>query len=421
MNGFTKARTIALAGAGIAGGLLTVAPSGVADQSDPTFNCRASAVWLDTSPPLLPRIEPLVANGSSNRDALDRPACADDSAEVVPQLTQSNPLIAVDAITPRADTSLTPDLGAARDQTATSATTVANATVSLGGGALTVNATAVTANAEAKCVSGVPTLSGASRIGSLSINGMAIDLDDPVTQIATAINGTPLKGLVEILPNQEVRTGTTLTRRALEVRVLSALGTPLATAVLGEAKVATSGAVCAPASTPPTVTVTVPGGTPPPGTGTNTNGNGSGSGSGSNGSGTTGGSDTGAVKAILLNGTNGGCGRIATLTFTKSKKRTITSRFGARQVLRGRLVSCAGKSIVGARLDVTHSYGKRKLVKTGVKTRAAGRFTLILPLDLSSRTIRFAYRGNLNSARVVSSRSVVLTVVDRFGKKLVKK
>lgn len=415
MQGRTGA--LALTVAGVAGGVLAFAPVGAADQSAPTFNCRASALWLDTSPPLLPRIEPLVANGSSNRDALDRPACADDSGEVVPRLTQDNPLIAVDAITPRADTTLTPDLGAARDQTATAASTVADATVSLGGGALVLNVTAVTAGAEAKCVAGVPTLTGKSSIGALSINGMAIGLDDPVTQIAQVVNGTPLKGLVEILPNQEIRTGSTLTRRALEVRVLSALGTPLATAVVGEAKVAANGDTCAAQAPPPTQTVTVTTPAPPPATGTTgTTGNGNG-----NGTGSTSGSDLGGVKAIQLNGTNGGCGRISSVTFTSTKKRTVRSRFGTRQVIRGRLVSCAGKSIVGARLDVTHLYGKRKLVKTGVKTRAAGRFTLILPLDLTSRTIRFAYRGDLNSAKVVSSRSAVLTVVDRRGKKVTKK
>lgn len=97
-----------------------------------------------------------------------------------------------------------------------------------------------------------------------------------------------------------------------------------------------------------------------------------------------------------------------------------TSRFGRRTVIRGHLYDRRGRPIVGARLDVEHRLRGRAtaLVKTGLKTRARGLFTLILPNNLTSRTITIAYRASRPGP--VTSRVVLrLKVVDKAGRAIV--
>ena len=79
----------------------------------------------------------------------------------------------------------------------------------------------------------------------------------------------------------------------------------------------------------------------------------------------------------------------------------MTNRYGRRAVVRGRIVNCAGKSIVRARIDVIHvlKNGKRKLIKTGLRSRDGGKLTLILPMNVKTRDLRFEYRGNLLSSK----------------------
>lgn len=115
-------------------------------------------------------------------------------------------------------------------------------------------------------------------------------------------------------------------------------------------------------------------------------------------------------------GTNGGCGHIA-MWFDLNHKHTFSTRFGTRAVTRGRLVNCNGKPIVGARIDVVHVInGHRHLVKTGLKSRGASKLTLILPLNLTTRTIEYYYRGTLGSRHVNSRTRLQLTVLDRQGR-----
>jgi hypothetical protein len=72
---------------------------------------------------------------------------------------------------------------------------------------------------------------------------------------------------------------------------------------------------------------------------------------------------------------------------------------------------------VGARIDVVHVLpnGQRRR-KTGLRSRAAGRLTLILPNDLRTRRIEFAYRPDLNTTRVTSRVVLRLTVRNRAGR-----
>jgi hypothetical protein len=116
------------------------------------------------------------------------------------------------------------------------------------------------------------------------------------------------------------------------------------------------------------------------------------------------------------------CGRL-TMYFVRGRAtnagRSLTSRLGTRTVTRGRLVTCGAnpRSIVGARIDVVHVLpnGQRRR-KTGLRSRAAGRLTLILPNDLRTRRIEYAYRPNLNTTRVTSRVVLRLTVRNRAGR-----
>jgi hypothetical protein len=140
--------------------------------------------------------------------------------------------------------------------------------------------------------------------------------------------------------------------------------------------------------------------------------------------------NTGSSDGNGVNGSNGGigradgpavtCGRLS-MHFVPNRKQRYTSRFGQRIVTRGRLVTCGSRPrpIVGARLDVVHTIrGGRRLIKTGLRSRPGGRVTLILPLNLRSRTIRYSYRPNLSSDRVSSRRTLTLTVRNRAGRVL---
>jgi hypothetical protein len=81
--------------------------------------------------------------------------------------------------------------------------------------------------------------------------------------------------------------------------------------------------------------------------------------------------------------------------------------------VRGLLRDRKGHGIQGARIDVYHllENGKRKRIgKTGLKSRERGKFTLILPLNVDTRRIEFAYRA-LRPGKVTSSKILHLTVM----------
>ncbi len=81
--------------------------------------------------------------------------------------------------------------------------------------------------------------------------------------------------------------------------------------------------------------------------------------------------------------------------FVKSHLHEYTAHFGTRVVARGLLTDRAGKGIEGARVDVFHILrnGKRRLLKTGLKSRAGGALTLIMPMNLDTRKIEFDFRA----------------------------
>jgi hypothetical protein len=124
-------------------------------------------------------------------------------------------------------------------------------------------------------------------------------------------------------------------------------------------------------------------------------------------------SGTPAARAAALTG------RLR-MWFVKSKTRNrtrYTSRYGTRVVTRGMLRDRKGRGIVGARIDVYHVRrdGTRRLVKTGLKSRARGALTLILPNNVDTRTIEFAYRA-LRPGPITSRQRLRLTVRTPSGR-----
>ena len=108
--------------------------------------------------------------------------------------------------------------------------------------------------------------------------------------------------------------------------------------------------------------------------------------------------------------------------FVKNRTKRFTSRYGNRVVTRGRLLDSAGKPVRGARIDVFHrlrSTGHRRLLKTGLKTRADGRITLILPLNVDTRGIEYDFRAVRPGK--ITSRQILRLSVMRHGRTFIRK
>jgi len=470
----TAVRRVSLCALGV---LAAAAPTASADTAAPVFSCRGSAGYLETGP-ALPRVEPVSANAdtpsATNPDG-DRAQCANDRgglpSAVLPPGANPGLQLTLQGLT--AETSITPELGPARTQTAMSsaATALNPLALTVGGQQFVIRADALTSNATATCVNGAPVLTGTSQVVNLTINGTVINI--PTNQDTFVVD--QLQPLLRIVANEQVTTtdpatgDRALIRRALHVQVLQvAGGPPVANIVLAESKVDTHGAVCAAAPPPPTpppavcpagsvpqpgsplvcvITRETASGPCPPGSLDDPNSNNclfvierpcpagakpdpktrvcvvTNGGSGGNGGGSTSGSAGNGA-----NGSNGGigsangprvtCGRLS-LRFVSGGRRTLSSRFGKRQVTRGRLVTCGSnpRSIVGARISVVHVLaGGKRLTKTGLRSRPGGKLTLILPLNLRSRTIEFSYRPDLTKKRVSSRVNLRLTVRNRKGR-----
>jgi hypothetical protein len=110
--------------------------------------------------------------------------------------------------------------------------------------------------------------------------------------------------------------------------------------------------------------------------------------------------------------------------FMKGHRRVgsrFTSRLGTRVVTRGILRDEHGRGIQGARIDVYHiRRGRSRLLKTGLKTRSGGKLTLILPLDVDTRQIQFAYRA-VRPGPITSRQTLRLKVRTRGGRLYVRR
>lgn len=136
------------------------------------------------------------------------------------------------------------------------------------------------------------------------------------------------------------------------------------------------------------------------------------------------GGDQGTEVFIRNAAQNGvGADERATLSmhFVRSKKTTLRGRPGIRYVIRGRLADARGVGIVGARVTLRHLVGKKlALLKTGVRTRADGAITLILPKNLwgdarGRRRLQFSYQA-FSPGRVSAVKTLTLTLIRRDGR-----
>ncbi|MGH9267213.1 MAG: Calx-beta domain-containing protein [Acidimicrobiales bacterium] len=196
------------------------------EDRDGAFSCRATALRLLAS-------ERAVANPANL-------PCADDDAALA-SATLSSGLVSVSALTLSASTDQTPDDLESTDpaigDNAVAEAGVEQATVRVGSFLTLANITARAVRAEAtvECVAGpsglVPALSGSSTIASLTINGVAVNVN------GTATVNLPL-GLGTVSVNRTVTTATSLTRQAI---VISVLGIEV---VIGEARANFTGNPC---------------------------------------------------------------------------------------------------------------------------------------------------------------------------------
>jgi hypothetical protein len=379
-------RPMTWSGAGLVAVLASAALAGAA-QAQPAWQCSASAE--SSSLAGNPGANPVVASANpcvSNATGLDHLPAA-----------LGVPSDAVSARTASATTIANPENEIAARQAVGAIGRVEGLAVQLppGAGTTTLGVRAANAQVSATCVAGSPVLDGSSETDGLTIGGQGVPIDQAAQQLAQQL--APLGDVVDLKFDEQVRTGNSLAINAMHLKVLSAAGTPVLEVIAGVANVAFNGKVCDPTGQTPTG----------PGS------HGANSGNGANASANSAGS-----HSLLANGVRGStCGRL-TMYFAANHKRSLTSRLGRRQVVRGRIVNCAGRSIVRARIDVIHvlKNGKRKLVKTGLRSRDGGKLTLILPLNLKTRDLRFEYRGNLLSTRVTSRSTLHIKVRNRKGK-----
>ena len=177
--------------------------------------------------------EPLVANSGFG-------PCVDSSAG--PQnvgATLGLPANVISAVTAAASTDIRP---AGATQAVDAGARVENLSIALGAGAVTLGVRAATARAVGGCASGSPALAGVSEVAGLTVNGNELPLAQAVAQLNSLL--APLGQVVDLRLDEQVRSGATLTQRALHLRVLSGAGTALVDVVAGEARTGADGAVC---------------------------------------------------------------------------------------------------------------------------------------------------------------------------------
>jgi hypothetical protein len=229
-------------------GALLVAPSAQAFTTPPVWQCRGSALWASVAGNN--RIEPLVANGNintANGASPDRAQCVNSETglgNTPTQLGLSPDFLT--AVTGKASTAIVPELGRAIDQKIASEGRVEDLKLFVGAGGPALGIGAANSAAAATCVPGslTPRFSGDSRVADITLGGTVIPLDRLVSALADALN--PILGaVVEIKADERIQTPTSLTIRALHIKVLRGT-TPFVDLVVGEAKVASSGPVCDP-------------------------------------------------------------------------------------------------------------------------------------------------------------------------------
>jgi hypothetical protein len=113
------------------------------------------------------------------------------------------------------------------------------------------------------------------------------------------------------------------------------------------------------------------------------------------------------------NGDNASDRATLTASFASSRSKALTTSFGRRAVIRGRLVDASGAGIRNARIELVATNampGATAVDKGGARTRADGNWTLILPANVASRTLTFRYRSHLADERPIAEVELRLRV-----------
>jgi hypothetical protein len=351
-----------------------LAPAALASsaQATPTWRCEATAVSASLAG--YPSVNPVTSN--------ERPCVSNATGLDNLPAPLGLPQDFLRAQTTSATTLASPAGAIPADQGVGAIGRIENLALGVPGTSLTLSVRVANAQATGLCIAGQPLLSGTSEVLGLSLGGQELALDQIARQLAAAL--APLGQVADLKVDEQLRSAGLLTERALHLRSLPAAGgAPVLDVIAGEAQVGFEDVVC-------DRSAQLGGLRALPGSGRLT---------------------------VVANGARGGrCAKLR-MYFAANKKSSYVSRYGHRAVVRGRLVNCRGKSIVRARIDVVHIVkGKRHLVKTGLRTRAGGKVTLILPRNLKSRNLRFEYRGNLLSSKVTTRKTLRLTVRSRHGR-----
>ncbi len=115
-----------------------------------------------------------------------------------------------------------------------------------------------------------------------------------------------------------------------------------------------------------------------------------------------------------LNGVNASDEATLSAHWTRTSKAALTSRYGVRERVTGRLTTTAGQPISGALIDVYATPGyqgaQARLSDAGLRTGTNGQWTLTLPPDASSCVLRFAYRSHVNDTITAASTTLDLNV-----------
>lgn len=226
-------------------GVLAFAAAPASAATGDHFTCRASALRVQGLPSLgTLKVEPAIANASND-------PCGSEHTSIANAPAGLSTLLSTGTGVASATTTSAADRGTAASQ-------VADATVLQT--SLALNAQLTTASASYICQAGVPTPQSSSNVVGLRIGTSApITTSGPVS--------IPVGGLADVELNRTITTATSVTRRAVDITVLSGLygGAEI---VLGEASAGTSGNPCGngtqsgpPTNTsPPVITGNPPGG-----------------------------------------------------------------------------------------------------------------------------------------------------------------
>ena len=113
------------------------------------------------------------------------------------------------------------------------------------------------------------------------------------------------------------------------------------------------------------------------------------------------------------NGTNASSQAKLSARWVSAKQARITSAYGRKHTIAGRLTGSGETAIAGARIDctVTPAYAGARPVRMACATTGPdGRFTVKVSRGASSRTVKLAYREHVGDVLPVATRTLGLTV-----------